>query len=115
MIEFVIRQLLYFIKILCDQLCNKDTKRELTGGDASSHRHLQVKTRYLACKYMNIINKGMTNRGLQTPSWQCRREDASPPISLCSIHLPCDFDWSNGAADKIGVSICEVLPFSSGE
>ena len=85
MIEIVIRQLLHFIKLLCDQLRNKDANRKLTGGDASPRRFMLVKVRYLNCKYKNIINKSMINWGLQTPSWQCRREDASPPISLRSI------------------------------
>ncbi len=33
----------------------------------------------LTCKYMNTKNTSIANLGYRTPSWQCRRGDASPP------------------------------------
>ncbi len=33
----------------------------------------------LTCKYMNITNSSIASLGHRTPSWQCRRGDASPP------------------------------------
>ena len=33
----------------------------------------------LTYKYMNITNSSIASLGHRTPSWQCRRGDASPP------------------------------------
>ena len=33
----------------------------------------------LTSKYISITNRSIANLGYRPPSWQCRREDASPP------------------------------------
>ena len=38
----------------------------------------------LTNKYMNINTSSIANLGYRTPSWQCRRGDASPPGELAS-------------------------------
>ena len=49
------------------------------GGDASPRRHLLIKARCLDKQIQYIFLFSYCQVGVSNPTWQCRREDASPP------------------------------------
>ena len=58
------------------------------GGDASPRRHLLIKARCLDKQIQYIFLFSYCQVGVSNPTWQCRREDASPPSENASpAHL----------------------------
>ena len=63
----------------------------------------------LTCKYVNINTSSIANLGHRTPSWQCRRGDASPPGWL-AFETPTNCSPSNTLSQLVReVSFIYVL------